>query len=119
MNDRRSIARRAMSAALRTRLASGYGLEEPICVYDLAEKLGIEVRFLDLPSMEGMYAPGSPPSIIVSSRCPGGAAHSRVLTSSATTTVVTVLRLTSSPSIGASLDSTRRSSRPIALRAPS
>ncbi len=72
MNDRRSIARRAMSAALRTRLAAGFGLEEPICVYDLAEKLGLEVRFLDLPSMEGMYAPGSPPSIIISSLRPWG-----------------------------------------------
>ncbi len=72
MNDRRSVARRAMSAALRTRLASGYGLEEPICVYDLAEKLGVDVRFLDLPSMEGVYAPGLPPSIIVSSLRPSG-----------------------------------------------
>ncbi|MDE2747123.1 MAG: ImmA/IrrE family metallo-endopeptidase [Chloroflexota bacterium] len=72
MNDRRSIARKAMSAALRTRLAAGYGLEEPLCAYDLAERLGIEVRFMDLPSMEGVYAPGSPPTIIVSSLRPSG-----------------------------------------------
>lgn len=61
-----------MSAALRTRLASGYGLEEPICVYDLADKLGVDVRFFDLPSMEGVYSPGSPPTVIVSSLRPSG-----------------------------------------------
>ena len=52
MNDRRAIARQAIAAALRTRLSVGYGLDQAVCVYDLAEKLDLEVRFLDLPSME-------------------------------------------------------------------
>lgn len=72
MNDRRAIARQSMAAALRTRISLGYGLEHAVCVYDLAEKLGVEVRFLDLPSMEGMYTPTSSPTIIVSSLRPPG-----------------------------------------------
>lgn len=68
----RAIARKAMAAALRTRLSLGYGLEYAICVYDLAEKLGLEVRFLDIPSMEGMYSSASGPTIIVSSLRPSG-----------------------------------------------
>ena len=72
MNDRRAIARQAMAAALRTRLSLGYGLDHAVCVYDLAEKLGVEVRFLDVPSMEGMYSSASGPTIIVSSLRPPG-----------------------------------------------
>ena len=72
MNHRRAIARQAMVAALRTRLSAGYGLEHAVCVYDLAEKLGLEVRFLDLPSMEGMYLSASNPTVIVSSLRPPG-----------------------------------------------
>lgn len=72
MNDRRAIARQSMAAALRARISLGYGLEHAICVYDLAERLGVEVRFLDLPSMEGMYTSASSPTIIVSSLRPPG-----------------------------------------------
>ena len=72
MNDRRAIARQAMEAALRTRLSVGYGLDHAVCVYDLAEKLGVEVRFLDLPSMEGTYSSASSPTIVVSSLRPPG-----------------------------------------------
>ncbi|MXY21875.1 MAG: ImmA/IrrE family metallo-endopeptidase [Dehalococcoidia bacterium] len=72
MNNRRAIARQAMAAALRTRLSAGYRLDRPVCVYDLAERLGVEVRFLDLPSMEGMYSSASGPTIIVSSLRPRG-----------------------------------------------
>ena len=73
MADRRSIARRAAAAALRTRRSAGYGLTEPVCVYDLAERLGIEVRFVDIPSMEGMYLHSEfAPTILVSSLRPSG-----------------------------------------------
>ena len=66
------MARQAMAAALRTRLSLGYGLDHAVCVYDLAEKLGVEVRFLDVPTMEGMYTSASSPTIIVSSLRPPG-----------------------------------------------
>jgi Zn-dependent peptidase ImmA (M78 family) len=43
-----------------------------VCVYDFAEKSGIEVRFLDIPSLEEMYCRKSKPAIIVSSLRPAG-----------------------------------------------
>ena len=72
MNNRRLMAREATAAALRTRRSVGYRLDHAVCVYDLADKLGVEVRFLDLPSMEGMYLSTSSPTIIVSSLRPPG-----------------------------------------------
>ena len=54
------------------RQGAGYGLSDAICVYDLAQRLGIEVRFMDTPSMEGMYYGGSDPYIIISSLRPPG-----------------------------------------------
>ena len=72
MTDRRAMARQAMGAALRARRSAGYGLDHAVCVYDLAEKLGVEVRFLDLPSVEGMYSSATGPTIIISSLRPPG-----------------------------------------------
>ena len=70
--NRKAIARRAFLNALQLRRRAGYGLDSAICVYDLAQKLGVEVRFLDMPSMEGMYYNASPPHIIISSLRPIG-----------------------------------------------
>ena len=61
-----------MAAALRLRGGAGFALDQAICVYDLAERLGIEVRFADIPSMEGMYYRASEPAIILSSLRPSG-----------------------------------------------
>ena len=66
------MAQGAFAAALRTRKNAGYKLDEAICVYDLAETLGIEVRFADIPSMEGMLYCNPDPAIIVSSLRPSG-----------------------------------------------
>ena len=62
----------AFAAALRMRKDAGYRLDEAICVYDLAERLGIEVRFADVPSMEGMLYCNPEPVIIISSHRPAG-----------------------------------------------
>ena len=62
----------AFAAALRMRKNAGYRLDEAICVYDLAERLGIEVRFTDIPSMEGMLYSNPEPVIILSSLRPMG-----------------------------------------------
>lgn len=72
MMDRRNLIRQAISAALRTRKTAGCGLDQAICVYDLAERLGIEVRFVNLPSLEGMYCDSPNPVIILSSLRPPG-----------------------------------------------
>ena len=61
-----------MASALRMRREAGLPLESAICVCDLAERLGIEVRFTDLPSMEGMYCREPGPTIILSSLRPIG-----------------------------------------------
>jgi len=70
--DKKIIARKSVAKALRTRQSVGLGLTGAICVYDLAERLGVEVRFLDIPSMEGMYYSSSLPHIILSSLRPPG-----------------------------------------------
>lgn len=72
MTFRQSLARESMGTALRTRLAVGYGLDHAICVYDLAKKLGIEVWFQELPSMEGVYLASPGPTIVISSLRPPG-----------------------------------------------
>ena len=72
MTFRQVLARESMGAALRTRLAVGYGLDHAICVYDLAKELGVEVWFQKLPSMEGMYLAAPGPTIIISSLRPPG-----------------------------------------------
>ncbi len=72
MNPRKDVARRAFGEALRIRRAAGRDLHGPICVFDLAERLGVEVRFIDIPSLEGMYVAGTQPNIILSSLRPPG-----------------------------------------------
>ena len=72
MNRRKDVAKRAFAEALRTRRTSGRERHEPICVYDVAESLGIEVRFIDIPSLEGIYVAGARPNIILSSMRPPG-----------------------------------------------
>lgn len=72
MMGRSTIARQAIMAALQMRRAAGYSLDGAICVYDLAQRLRVEVRFLDIPSMEGMYYRASGPTIILSSLRPPG-----------------------------------------------
>ena len=72
MAAERRMAHGAFAAALRMRKNAGYRLDEAICVYDLAERLGIEVRFVDIPSMEGMLYCSLDPVIIVSSQRPSG-----------------------------------------------
>lgn len=70
--DKKILAREAIAKALQTRRMAGYAMWDPACVYDLAEKIGVEVRFFDIPSMEGMYSSGENPTIIISSLRPSG-----------------------------------------------
>ena len=70
--NRKTIAMQAVAKALRMRRSAGYDLDSAVCVYDLAQRLDIEVRFLDIPSMEGMYYKAPKPHIILSSLRPPG-----------------------------------------------
>lgn len=72
MNDRTGITREALRLALTTRRRAEYAQDEPICIYDCAQRLGVEVRFLAAPSLEGMYASSGDGVIVVSSLRPPG-----------------------------------------------
>jgi len=69
--DRRVLALQAARYACEVRRLARIPFDSAVCVYDLAEQAGIEVRFADLPSMEGVYYPAKP-AIIVSSLRPQG-----------------------------------------------
>lgn len=70
--SRKENALLALQEAVRLRRSLGYKLWDAIPVYDCAEKLGIEVRFIDVPSLEAIYVKGSPPIILISSLRPTG-----------------------------------------------
>ena len=71
MLNRKDLAREALAAALEIRKAKENFLN-PICIYDLVEELKIEVRFADIPSLEGMYSCAPRPAIIIGSERPTG-----------------------------------------------
>ena len=69
--DRRKAALEAARSAYEVRRSANLPLDGPCCVYDLAERGGVELRFADLPSMEGVYYPAKPAIILSSLRPPG------------------------------------------------
>lgn len=76
MTSRRELAKSALGAALRLRRRAGISLENPLCPFDLAEQLGIEVWFTDITSMEAMYVDADRPSILIAgNRFPGRQAY--------------------------------------------
>ena len=66
---RRALANQAMQAAIATRAKAKLDQHGPICIYGLAETLGVTVRFNNI-NMEGMYQRGAPPRIHLSARRP-------------------------------------------------
>lgn len=62
-----------MTAALQTRQQHAKArLWESICPYDLAARMGIEVQFHALPSLEALYFKTDPPLIMVGTQRPAG-----------------------------------------------
>jgi Zn-dependent peptidase ImmA (M78 family) len=72
MATRRSLARDAMTRAYRVRREAGIALDVPVCVFDLAINMGVDVWFKAIPGMEGMYSREPGPAIVVSSLRPAG-----------------------------------------------
>ncbi len=72
MTSKKAIATDALVKALRLRKRLVISLDEPVSPIDSAERIGIEVRMVDLPSAEGMYVAGKNPTIILSSLRPSG-----------------------------------------------
>lgn len=68
---RQELARTALRAAIEMRKTANIPLEDPICVYDFAESLGIEVRFVGGSSFAGMFAKGMD-AVFVPSERPAG-----------------------------------------------
>src|ERR1700682_610334 len=72
MAGRKHLAMKALDAALKVRRDMRIGLWIPVCVYDLADEMGVDVRFLPYSSMEGMYRKSNIPVIFVSALRPAG-----------------------------------------------
>jgi len=71
MIDRKRVARKALRNALATRRRVAASRSQPVCVYDLAEQLGVEVMFRPETSLGGMYVKTSETILIPANRPPG------------------------------------------------
>jgi Zn-dependent peptidase ImmA (M78 family) len=67
-----TLGRQALRAALETRAQLKLDRASPACPFDAADRLGIEVKFRDEGSMDGMYVRSARPAILVTThRSPG------------------------------------------------
>jgi len=69
---RRDLALDALGRALRLRGEMGIKPQAPAPVFDIIDRLGIELRFIPIPSLEGVYKGQPNPVILVSSDRPPG-----------------------------------------------
>lgn len=67
MNDRIAIQREAVRRGLQLRRSLSIPREHAVNVFDVARAIGVDVQFLDLPSLEGMFYRGPDPKIILPS----------------------------------------------------
>ena len=74
--DRVSLARQALRAAIDIRKRTSVPRRSPICVFDLCENIGIEVRFAKGSSFEGIFSKTTNTIIVPSERPPGRQAFS-------------------------------------------
>jgi len=70
--SRTELAKQALEKSLEIREEYGYDFRSPLCVYELAQKARVAVRFIDDVSMEGVYAALAKPKILISSLRPAG-----------------------------------------------
>jgi hypothetical protein len=71
MSDWKALSRAALRGALETRRKGAIPKDVPVCVFDLAERLKLEVLFCAGGSFEGMYSKGSNVILVPSLRPPG------------------------------------------------
>jgi len=69
--EKTKLARRGLRGALEVRTSLSTPLDRPICVYDLAEKARVEVKFRAEKSLGGLYENTSKTILIPSFRPPG------------------------------------------------
>lgn len=75
MSTLKDLARKALRGALEVRKRVGISRVNPLCVYDVAERLGLEVKFVALNSFGGMYVKTSETILVPSLRPPGRQAY--------------------------------------------
>ena len=68
--SRTDLAKQAIEKSLEIREEYDYDFRSPLCVYDVADKARVTVRFIDDVSMEGVYAALAKPKILISSLRP-------------------------------------------------
>lgn len=71
MSDWKGLARLALRGALEVRRRGKVPKDAPVCIYDLAERLGVEVMFCPGNSFGGMFAKASDVVLVPSLRPPG------------------------------------------------
>jgi hypothetical protein len=64
-----ALGEKALSASIDARLGADLDLDAPLDIYALCGQFGIAVRFVSI-NMEGMYAQGAPPQILISALRP-------------------------------------------------
>lgn len=64
------LATQGMQTALHIRTVVDADLHSPVCVFDVCDQLGVQVRFADIASMEGMYYRGTPARIVIGAKRP-------------------------------------------------
>lgn len=69
--NRQQLGQQALHMALRTRSNAGADLISPVCPFDIAESLGIGVRFVAI-NMEGLYVRDPTPTALISILRPFG-----------------------------------------------
>lgn len=70
--QRKKLAYQALVKALQIRKEAEAEMTDAICIYDFVERFNVEVRFENLPSMEGMYSKSPGPVIILNVERPPG-----------------------------------------------
>lgn len=72
MSSRSSMAKETVQLALKMRTQNEIDIKDAFCVYDFVEKNGIELKFVEIPSLEGMYVARPKKAILISSLRPTG-----------------------------------------------
>ena len=73
---KQTLATKALRLALEVRKKAKKALDQPICVYDLADELDIAVRFCDIDSLGGMFVKELNQIFVPARRPPGRQAFS-------------------------------------------
>ncbi len=69
--NRKVLGQQALRMALRTRSKAGADLISPVCPFDVADRLGVGVRFVAI-NMEGLYVRDPLPRALISTLRPFG-----------------------------------------------